>query len=390
MIKGSITAKPQVFAAAVKWAAKFVAGKPVAPIQGGLHLVVAGGRLTIEAFNENVSARAVVPVDGDGEGSATVSGRLLAELVSTFPDKTVELSGDVAYQELLTITAGRWKGTLPVMDADAFPELAAAPSVIGSVSGEAFADLIARVVPAASTDLNKQIAMACAFLTFGDVSVSAIASDSLRVAGSEITFLPNDGTADYLGEAPATALVLAQTMDDVAAAFIGPDEIAVGLDDHSLSLTSATRSVVLRQIGEPGPDRYPAEPVLRKHLATEHPHHALVKTADLLGPMKRAALVRAKDGPIKLAFGPDTISVFAKADDIHQDSAEEVDATYSGPEHAAAFNPKYLGDALASAPGGEVDLAFRPTGPGERPATLIVSVPGNEAWRHLLMPIRVN
>jgi hypothetical protein len=56
--------------------------------------------------------------------------------------------------------------------------------------------------------------------------------------------------------------------------------------------------------------------------------------------------------------------VVAKADDSAQDSDETVEVDYAGPEHSLAFNPRYLTEALHSAPGDTVDLAFTPTGAG--------------------------
>jgi len=167
----------------------------------------------------------------------------------------------------------------------------------------------------------------------------------------------------------------------VADAFIGPDEIEVGLDSGSISLASPTRAITLRQIAEP----YPMLEAVRAFFRVEHPEHAIVKVADLAGPLKRAALMREKEGPVRVAFGPDLITINAKAKDLKQDGAEEVDAEYSGPAHEMAFNPKFFGDAISSAPGDVVDIAIDPS----KYVAAVLTVPGNADWRHLLMPIRV-
>lgn len=380
MIKGSITAKPQVFAAAVKWAAKFVTAKPIEPIQGGLSLDVADGALTISAFGEYVTARAVLPVDGDGAGRAVVSGRLLAELVGTFPDKPVTIAGATDYQELVTIAAGRWRGTLPAMNESDFTHLSDAPATIGVVSGEAFAGMIGKTAVAASKDLTKKIALACLHLTFEADTVVALATDSYRAASSSAPFFATEeASADLL---PATALVLGTTMVEVANAFLGPDDIEVGLDEHTLSLTSATRSVVLRQMGE----QYNAEAILALFVkAAKLPQHVSVKAADLMQPLKRAALVKAKDGPVRVKFGADVISLAAAAEDLHQDSDEEIDAVYAGPEHTLAFDPKLFGEAIASVPGETVDITMTT----EMVTGVLLTVPGDDTWQHVLMPLRL-
>jgi DNA polymerase III subunit beta len=369
VIKDSLTTRPQVFAAAVKWAAKFVAAKPVVPIQAGIMLEVADGTLTVSSFSENVSTRATLAVDGEATGRAVVSGRLLAELVATFPDKPITIDGD---GDDLVMSAGRFHVTLPTLDESNYPELPAAPAAIGIVGGEAFAAMIARVAPAASHDLTQRVALAGVHLAFGNGTVRAIASDSYRAASAEIPFA---------GKGSATALTLAQTLVDAAAAFIGPDDITVGLDDSNLSLTSPTRSLTLRLLGE----KYDAE-FINKLFAVDHPSAVHVGVADLAQPLKRAALVRAKDGPIRFDIDIDLITLGAKAEDSKQSSGEEVDAQYDGPDYALAFNPKYLGEALSTVPGETVRIAFNPA----KLAQVVLTSPSDPTWRHILVPIRIN
>jgi DNA polymerase-3 subunit beta len=369
VIKDSLTTRPQVFAAAVKWAAKFVAAKPVVPIQAGIMLEVADGTLTVSSFSENVSTRAVLTVDGSATGRAVVSGRLLAELVATFPDKPITIEGD---GDDLVMSAGRFHVTLPTLDESNYPELPATPAVIGTVGGEAFAAMVARVAPAASHDLTQRVSLAGIHLTFGGGTVRAIASDSYRAAAAETAFT---------GDGSTSALTLGQTLVDAAAAFIGPDDITVGLDDSNLALTSPSRSLTLRLLGE----KYDPE-FIGKLLAVEHPEAVIVGVGDLAQPLKRAALVRAKDGPIRFDIGTDLITLGAKADDTKQASGEEIDAQYAGADHALAFNPRYLGDALSTVPGETVHIAFNPA----KLAQVVFTSPADPTWRHILVPIRIN
>lgn len=393
MIEGEVTAKPQVFAAAVKWAAKFAASKPSVPIQGGLLLSVDDGSLTVDSFGENVTARATLPVDGQGKGSVIVSARLLDQLVATFADKPVTLSGDDG--DSLVIVAGRWTGTLPAMgtaedwagvqDGRLLP-----PQPIGTVGGQAFADLIARAAAASEKDPDKPVGLQCVHLTFGARTVVAMASDSLRAARASVPFLLIEGSENGIdGDGYGwQALVLGHVMTDVASAFIGPDEITVGLGPNVMSLASATRSVVVRQIGE----AWQMGEVIEKLATVAMPREVIVKVADLMQPMKRAVLMREKDGPIAAIVTPGLITVHAKAEQIQQKGSEEVDAQYDGPEHTLAFNPKYLADALGSAPGADVRIAFneQENRPG-RPWHVVLTSAGEDetAWQHLLMPLKV-
>jgi DNA polymerase III subunit beta len=379
VIEGTITAKPQVFAAAVKWAAKFLDAKPTVPIQGGLLIDVGDGAMAITAYNETVTARAVVPVDGDGSGATVVSGRLLDALVGTFPAKPVELRQDD--KDTLVINAARWTGTLPTFDADDFPPLPDKLPTLGRAPGDRLASAIHRAAAARSVNPKQPLALHLMHLTFGEDEVTAMATNSFRAARDIAPFewlADDDGHPD--GWVGSTALVMAQTMVDVAEAFTGPDEVEIGLDAGSISLASPTRAITLRQVADP----YPMLEAVRGFFRHQHPEHVVVKVGDLAGPLKRAGIVRDKEGPVRIAFSEDLITINAKAETLKQDGAEEVDAQYSGPEVTLAFNPRFFADALASAPGDEVDIAMRT----DVVTGVVVTVPGNESWRHVLMPLK--
>jgi DNA polymerase-3 subunit beta len=117
--------------------------------------------------------------------------------------------------------------------------------------------------------------------------------------------------------------------------------------------------------------------------AAELPEHAQVKREDLLQPMKRAAIIREKEGPIKVSFSADLITLAAAAEDVKRDSDEEVEAVYAGPDHTLAFNPKYFAEAIASAPGEVVDITMTT----ERVTGVLLRV-ADTAWEHVLMPLR--
>jgi DNA polymerase-3 subunit beta len=373
VIKGSVTVRPQAFAAAVKWAAKFLDARPALPIQGGLLLDVEGGKMSIVGHNESLTARAVVEVDGDATGQAVVSGRLLAALVATFGSKPVTISGDGAGQ-VVTLTAGSWRGTLPAMDAGDFPSPPPAPPVIGRLRGDDIATAIRQAATAGSDDEKQAPAFHGLHLTFGENELVAMATNRSRAARAVIGCEPQAAMAGL------TALVHAATMEAVADSFAGPDDVWVGLG-NSLGLASQTRAVIVRLMGEV--KDFPVEPV-RNLFSVRHPQHAQVRAADLQVPLKRAQLMQEKDGPVRVRFSAGAITLLAAAEQLEQDSAEAITAEYTGPDHELWFNPRYFGEALASAPGETVDIALTT----EKITGVVITVPGNEDWRHLLMPIK--
>lgn len=385
MIKGTIKAKPAQFTASVAWAAKFVAQRPTTPIQGGMRMTAEDGTLTIETFNENVQAKSTMPIDGDGAGSVIVSGRLLAELAKTFRGNEVAMTGD---EDDLAVTAGRWSGTLPAMPDEWSADAMVAPEPIGTVDGTAFANMIGQAGTAASDDDKKPLPFHCVHLSFDDYAVTAYGTDGYRMVRTFTPYTLNDEAVGRT-EGPADATLLGHAIVDASSAFIGPDPITLGLGPNVISLSSATREVVLRQIIIEG--GYAAAPLIEQMVSVDMPRSVVVPVSALLTPMKAANIISGEKGaPVAISVSDALISVHAKATDIKRKGAEDVDAEYAGPDYTMALNPKYLADALSSAPGDRVAIAFNEAEqrPG-RPWHVIVSVPGDDAWRHALAPIKL-
>jgi DNA polymerase-3 subunit beta len=380
MITGELEVKPQAFAAAVRWAARFVGNRPVVPMQGAIMLTPLAGSLLVDVFSEHVTARAIVPYIGEASGVAAVSGRLLAELVATFPDKPVTITGT---ESGIGITAGRWDGSLPGMDDATFPALPTPPPAIGTVQGDALAEAITRVGVAATDDEKKPIAYRCIHLGFAEGSIVVTATDGLRLARTEVLM---EG-----GEA-RPVLVLASVMTEVAKSFAGPDVVRIGADSNALALTSQTRAIVLRQVIPAEGAEFPAA-TCDQILAVQPPYIVTLKVSDLIGPtgaMKRAVLMRDKDSPVVIELEDGNLRIAALASDTKGRAGEDVDVVYAGPQHRMGANPEYLTDALTSAPGATVEIRIndKETRPG-RPAHAVVTVPGNDRWRHVLMPIKL-
>jgi DNA polymerase III sliding clamp (beta) subunit (PCNA family) len=142
----AFTVEPDVFATATEQVARRIPRRPSVPTLGGLLLEVADGTLTVSAFDYDVAASARVEVVGDAEGRAVVSGRLLAELVKTFPDKPVVARIDGTR---LAVTCGAVKVKLPLMPADEYPALPDAPPTVGTVDAEVLAAAVTRMFAAA-------------------------------------------------------------------------------------------------------------------------------------------------------------------------------------------------------------------------------------------------
>jgi DNA polymerase III subunit beta len=379
-IKDSITVGPQAFASAVGWVAKWVTARPVAPVHAGILLEVGPGALTVGAYGENASARATVeladpaPLPAEPQ-RAIVSGRLLADLAATFPAKPVVISGEG--DDFVHIKVGRWSGTLPALPEQDYPTLPGALPTLGTVGGDAFADAARRVGEAAGKDVTKGPLFSGVHIEFTSDDLTLMATDRYRAAREILGWRPEEGAR---GGMPIEVVTLGSVFTDAAASFAGPDDITIGCDGRSLSLTSPSRSLTMQLLG----GEYSVDTV-RAWLGGQATYAArFTVNDDIVKALRRAALMRGKEGPVRLALSPGLITVAASETELRQEGGEEIDAEYDGEEIVIGFNPDYLADALASAPGDTVDMTFTdPRNP------VYFTVPGNDTWRHLVGPVRI-
>ena len=121
-----------VMAEAVAWAARSLPTRPSVPILAGL-LVKAGPEgVTMSSFDYETSAQINVRAEIVDAGEALVSGRLLADIARSLPNKPVELTSDENRMEIVCGSARFTLQTLPVADYPSLPEM---PAATGTVTG---------------------------------------------------------------------------------------------------------------------------------------------------------------------------------------------------------------------------------------------------------------
>jgi DNA polymerase-3 subunit beta len=338
------TADRTAFASAVTWAAKRVSSRPTIPAHGGILLTVADSVLTVAGYNENASATATVDVEGS-DGKVLVSGRLLADLMGTLPDKPVQATVE---GNSLAITCGRAKVTLPLMIAEDFVTIPALPPTVGEVDASALARAVKLVGVSCDVTGEKGVpSLAGINLKFGDL-LTVEASDRYRAAYIDIPWQPH--ATDAVSALPHGGEFLA-----VAADLAHDGSVTIGCTDTLLGLSTATRSVVVRQIGEP------FHPNLRGIFPERSRTPARVAVADLKPVLDRVRLMTAaKDFPsVTLTFAEGVVQVCGSGQDAS--TAEEIACAYDGPPTKVAMSVRYLLAALTAEAGTEVVLTFAAT-----------------------------
>jgi DNA polymerase-3 subunit beta len=366
-----------LLADAVAWTAKSLPTRPSVPVLAGVLLRVADGTLTVSGFDYEVSSQATVDVQGDSDGAALVSGRLLAEITKALPAKPVEVAAVGTHLELV---CGSARFTLPTMPVEDYPTLPAMPETAGVVESQAFALAVHQVAIAAGRDETIPMLTGVRMELEGE-TLSLLATDRYRAAIRELTWRPNEAGASL------QALVPARTLHDTAKTLgpLGGDVIVAlsrgGVGEGMIGFAGGSRRTTSRLLD-------PDFPKIRALFPDHYSARARMSVAALSEVVKRVALVADRTTPVRLSFAEGEVIVEAGGSEDAR-ASEGMEGEFTGDALTVAFNPSYLLDGLSVLDSPRALISF--THP-MKPAVITPagedgeSVPG---YRYLIMPMRV-
>ncbi|WP_338601857.1 DNA polymerase III subunit beta [Saccharopolyspora sp. SCSIO 74807] len=360
---------------AVAWVARSLPSRPPVPVLGGVLLDASSGEaLTISGFDYEVSAQVTTEASIDSTGKTLVSGRLLADITKSLPNRPVEITVD---GPRVTITCGSSKFSLPTMPVEDYPELPAMPQRAGAVPGDLFAEAVAQVAVAAGKDDTLPMLTGVRMEINAD-QLTIVATDRFRLAMREFTWEPDESIED------TSVLVPARTLAESAKTIGGAGskvEISLASGDGLLGLTGTTRRNTTRLLD--------AEfPKYRQLLPSETAATAIVNVAPLVEAIKRVSLVAERGTQVRLEISDSGLRLTAGGDD-EGSAEEELPVELSGESLTIAFNPAYLQDGLGALKTDRAQMLFTTS---NRPALLKPVgedgevVPG---YLYLLMPVRL-
>ncbi|GAA4124361.1 DNA polymerase III subunit beta [Nocardioides fonticola] len=367
-----------VLADAVAWAARSLPVRPSAPVLAGLLISASSEGLVLSTFDYETSARATLAADVASEGTALVSGRLLADICRSLPAKPVEMVLDGARVSLTCGSARFSLQTMPVADYPTLPDM---PTATGVVDGDVFAHAVSQAVTAAGRDDMLPVLTGVRIEIDGD-TISLLATDRFRLSHRELTWSPR--TPDV----SIAALVPAKVLDATAKALAGAGEVTI-----ALSAGGAGEGIIGFEGAAPGGVRRTTTrlldgefPKVRSLFPSEHLTVATVDKASLVESVKRVSLVAERNTAVQLAFHDGVLTLDAGTGDEAQ-ASESLETTIDGDDLTTGFNPQFLLDGLGAIDESVVELAFTQS---SKPVVLSGrSSEGDPGFRYLLMPRRL-
>jgi DNA polymerase-3 subunit beta len=376
-----------VLADAVAWTARALPLRPSAPVLAGL-LIEAGSidgadGLQLSTFDYETSARATLNADVSAEGRALVSGRLLADICRSLPNKPVEMTVE---GPKVTLTCGSARFSLQTMPVEDYPSLPSMPESRGRVKSELFAHAVGQAVTAAGRDDMLPV-LTGVRLELDGSTISMLATDRFRLSQRELEWDPS--TPDI----SAAALVPAKVLADTAKSLTGGSEISI-----ALSSSGAGEGIIGFEGSAGGGIRRTTTrlldgefPKVRSLFPSEHLTVARVDRAVLIDAVKRVSLVAERNTAVQMSFADGVLTLDAGSGEEAM-ASESIEASVSGDDLTTGFNPQFLLDGLTALESPFVELAFTTA---SKPVVLsgVDSLDaGNgadDSFKYLLMPRRL-
>jgi DNA polymerase-3 subunit beta len=381
-----------VLADAVAWTARTLPVRPSAPVLSGLLLEAgadagdgqaSGDGLRLSTFDYETSARATLNAAVSEEGRALVSGRLLADICRSLPQKPVDVAIDGSK---VTLTCGSARFSLQTLPVDEYPTLPQMPEARGRVASAAFAQAVTQAVTAAGRDDMLPVLTGVRLELEGD-TITMLATDRFRLSLRELHWDPAST------DVSAAALVPARVLAETAKSLTGGAEISVAL------ATSGSGEGIIGFEGSYGGGIRRTTtrlldgdfPKVRSLFPSEHLTLARVNKDTLVESVKRVALVAERNSAVQLAFADNVLTLDAGSGEEAM-ASESLEAVVSGDDITTGFNPQFLLDGLQAIEEPVVELAFTQA---SKPVVLsgVDSLDGEasagSAFRYLLMPRRL-
>ncbi|HXF97549.1 MAG TPA: DNA polymerase III subunit beta [Gaiellaceae bacterium] len=342
-----------------------VSARGAVQVLAGILLRAEEGQLQLAATDMELSLRASVLGEVEGDGAVVVPGRLLADLVRLLPGETVSLVREEG-EGVLAITSGSHSSRLNVYSAEDFPRLPPTDVELQELPAAALLETIEKVARAASRDDSRPV-LTGILVRFEQDKLVMAATDSYRLAVKETALAAPGPELD--GIIPARAL------QELARLAAGTEEVGLGLHENHVVFRAGEVVLTSRRIDGQFPN-------YTQLLPETFEVELEVSRQALLDVIRRASVLAQRNAPLRLRFAEGELTVAAHAQEVGE-ARESLPLDYTGEPLEIGFNPDFLRDGLEVIGAETVQLKLtNPLRPG-----LILS-PSEGFW-YLVMPIRL-
>src|ERR687887_609387 len=316
-----------------------VSTRTAVQILGGIFLPPEPARLTLGATDMELSLRASLEAQVDGEGAVVVPGRLLVELARLLPEAEVSIE-QRADEGVIHVASGSFESRLNTYTAEDFPRLPDAEGLERhSVERDALLETIGRVGRSASRDESRPV-LTGILVRFEPGKLVMAATDSYRLSVKET---PIEGALPEL-----EAIVPARALAELARLGQGAEQIELGVQENQVVFGIDGIWLTTRRIDGQFPNY--------KQLVPESFEHEVALPRDeLLDVVRRVSVMAQRNSPLRLRFADGELVVSAQTQDVGE-ARESLPVSFGAEPLEIGFNAEFLRDGVESITGESLRL----------------------------------
>ncbi len=361
-----ITVSKDELVAALGVVSRAVSARTSVQILSGILLEAQGSELRLAATDMELSLRASVPAQIEGDGAIVLPGKTFVDIARLLPADEVAIEHKPA-ESVVHVTSGSASYTLHTYNPEDFPRLPELDAVqTFSVDRESLLETISRVARAASRDESRPV-LTGVLVSFTGGKLVMAATDSYRLAVKETEL---DGTAPEL-----EAIVPSRALQELARIANHGETVEVGVHENQVLFSTDGAWLTTRRIDGQFPN-------YRQLLPEQFEHELTLPRTEILEVVRRASVMIQRATPRQLRFAEGELTVIARTHEVGE-SQESMPVGFSGETLEIGFNADFLRDGLESMDGD--DVRFKLISP-LRPAVLQGE---SDDFTYLVMPIRL-
>jgi DNA polymerase-3 subunit beta len=361
-----ITVSKDELVAALGVVSRAVSARTSVQILSGILLEAQGSELRLAATDMELSLRANVPAQIEGDGAIVLPGKTFVDIARLLPADEVAIEHKPA-ESVVHVTSGSASYTLHTYNPEDFPRLPELDAVqTFSVDRESLLETISRVARAASRDESRPV-LTGVLVSFTGGKLVMAATDSYRLAVKETEL---DGSAPEL-----EAIVPSRALQELARIANHGETVEVGVHENQVLFSTDGAWLTTRRIDGQFPN-------YRQLLPEQFEHELTLPRTEILEVVRRASVMIQRATPLQLRFAEGELTVIARTHEVGE-SQESMPVGFSGETLEIGFNADFLRDGLESMDGD--DVRFKLISP-LRPAVLQGE---SDDFTYLVMPIRL-
>ncbi len=341
------------------------------PILSNVLLEADGTSLNLLAtdLEIQVSTSALLEKQVSSKYAITVSARKLQDILRALPEST-NVSVD-AQESRIQVKAGKSRFNLQTLPAQDFPRLAESDNQGGVVTlPQKALKALLMLVQYGMAQQDIRYYLNGLLLVVDGAQLTVVATDGHRLAYAATDIPQSVERAEVI--IPRKAVIeLIKLMADV------DDPVAVQLLPNQVRFSFSGIEVISKVVDGKFPD-------YNRVIPTNYKKHFTVGRQVLQQALQRAAILsNEKFRGVRWVLTPDTLKIVCTNAE-QEEAEEELEVSYNGDPLDIGFNITYLLDVLANLADEEIDCAV-----GDANSSMLLSVPGNENFKYVVMPMRI-